>query len=206
MKVRPMTKALIFDLGKTIVGFDFKRGYAAMEGRCRYPAAEIPKRIGATDLVVRYESGRIGSRDFVAELCAILMLDMSYEEFCRVWFSVFLPGTLIDEGMIEALGRRYPLVLLSNTNPIHFEMLEANYPVLRLFERRVLSCEVGAMKPSPIIYEAAIARAGCRPSECFFTDDVAAYVEGACQCGMDAVQFHGQEQLERELRARGVQW
>jgi FMN phosphatase YigB (HAD superfamily) len=206
MKVCTMIKALIFDLGRTLVGFDFKRGYAAMEGRCRFPAAEIPKQIGTTDLVVRLESGRIGAREFVQELCGLLELNMSYEEFCQVWFSIFLPGTLVDEEWLERLGRRYPLVLLSNTNSIHFEMLEANYPILRLFERRVLSHEVGAMKPSPIIYEAAVRKAGCRPSECFFTDDVPAYVEGACQCGIDAVRFHSQEHLERELRARGVEW
>ncbi len=201
-----MIKAIIFDLGNTIVPFDFKRGYAAMEARCRYPAAEIPKRIGATDLVVRFESGQVGERAFVDELCGILDLQMSYEEFCDIWFSIFLPETLVSEDWVAALGKRYPLVLLSNTNKIHFDMLEANYPILRLFERRVLSNEVGAMKPSPIIYETAIAKAGCRPGECFFTDDVAAYVEGACQCGMDAVRFQSQQQVERELRARGVTW
>ena len=201
-----MIKALIFDLGKTIVPFDFKRGYAAMEQRCPYPAAEIPKRIGATDLVVRFESGKVEPRKFVDELCGILDLTMTYDEFCDIWFSIFLPETLISESWLSSLGRRYPLVLLSNTNAIHFEMLDANYPILRLFRHRVLSHEVGAMKPSPIIYEAAIAKAGCQPSECFFTDDVAAYIEGACQCGMDAVQFHNQEQLERDLRARGVEW
>jgi glucose-1-phosphatase len=201
-----MIKALIFDLGKTIVPFDFKRGYAAMEHRCPYPAAEIPKRIGATDLVVRFESGQVEPRKFVEELCGILDLDMTYDEFCHIWFSIFLPETLISESWLAALGQRYPLLLLSNTNAIHFEMLDAHYPILRLFRHRVLSHQVGAMKPSPIIYEAAIAKAGCRPGECFFTDDVAAYVEGACQCGMDAVQFHTQQQLERDLRARGVEW
>ena len=201
-----MIKALIFDLGKTIVPFDFKRGYAALEQRCPYPAAEIPKRIGTTDLVVRFESGKIEARKFVEELCGILDLQMSYEEFREIWFSIFLPETLIEESWLASLGERYPLVLLSNTNAIHFEMLEENYPILRLFRRRVLSHEVGAMKPSPIIYEAAIQKAGCRPGECFFTDDVIAYVEGACQCGMDAVQFQNQEILERDLRARGVEW
>lgn len=201
-----MIKALIFDLGKTIVPFDFKRGYAAMEQRCPYPAAEIPKRIGATDLVIRFESGQIEPRPFVDELCGILDLKMTYEEFREIWFSIFLPETLISESLLAALGRHYPLVLLSNTNAIHFEMLEANYPILRLFQRRVLSHEVGAMKPSPIIYEEAIRQAGCRPAECFFTDDVPAYVEGACLCGMDAVQFHDQDTLERDLRARGVEW
>ena len=201
-----MIKAVIFDLGNTIVPFDFGRGYAAMERRCPHPAAEIRRRIGATDLVVRFESGKIGDREFVRELCAILDLEMSYEEFCEVWFSIFLPGTLIAEEWLERLGRRYPLVLLSNTNGIHFDLLEAHYPVLRLFERRVLSYEVGAMKPSPIIYETAIAEAGCHAGECFFTDDVAAYVDGARQCGIDAVQFHSQEQVNRELRARGLEW
>jgi putative hydrolase of the HAD superfamily len=107
---------------------------------------------------------------------------------------------------VAALKRRYPLVLLSNTNVIHFEMLEAHYPILQLFDRRVLSHEVRAMKPSPIIYEAAVAKARCKASECFFTDDIAAYVQGACQCGIDAVQFQNQGQIERELRARGVEW
>jgi putative hydrolase of the HAD superfamily len=148
----------------------------------------------------------VGAQDFFTQLCGLLDLDMSYQEFCEVWFSIFLPSTLVDEKWVAALGQRYPLVLLSNTNAIHFEMLEANYPILRLFKRRVLSHEVGAMKPSPIIYESAIAKAGVKPGECFFTDDVAAYVEGACLCGMDAVQFRSQEQLERDLRARGVEW
>src|ERR1017187_2309979 len=146
MKVRPMIKALVFDLGKTLVPFDFKHGYALLEKRCPYPAAEIPKRIGATDLVIRFESGQVGSREFVEQLCGVLDLEMSYQEFRAIWFSIFLPGTLVDESWLAALGERYPLVLLSNTNPMHFEMLEANYPILRLFEHRVLSYQVSAMK------------------------------------------------------------
>lgn len=201
-----MIKAVIFDLGNTIVPFDFRRGYAAMERRCKYPAAEIPKRIGATDLVVRFESGKVDQHAFVKELCGILDLEMSFEEFRDVWFSIFLPETLVSEDWLAALKERYRLVLLSNTNTLHFEMLEANYPILRLFEQRVLSNEVGAMKPSPIIYERAVELAGCRPGECFFTDDVAVYVEGARACGLDAVQFHSQAQVERELRARGLSW
>lgn len=201
-----MIKAVIFDLGNTIVPFDFKRGYAAMERRCKYPAAEIPKRIGATDLVVRFESGKVDQHAFVKELCGILDLEMSFEEFRDVWFSIFLPETLVSGDFLAALKARYRLVLLSNTNTLHFEMLEANYPILRLFEQRVLSNEVGAMKPSPIIYERAVELAGCRPGECFFTDDVAVYVEGARACGLDAVQFHSQAQVERELRARGLSW
>jgi len=60
------------------------------------------------------------------------------------------------------------------------------------------------MKPQPEIYRAALALAQCRPEECFFTDDIPEYVEGARRLGIDAVQFESGEQIERELRARAI--
>jgi HAD superfamily hydrolase (TIGR01509 family) len=95
-------------------------------------------------------------------------------------------------------------VLLSNTNRIHFEGILANYPLLRHFDRYVLSYEVGAMKPDTLIYEKAIKAAGCRPEECFFTDDIEEYVEGAKRMGIDAVQFQSAAQIREELSLRGV--
>jgi HAD superfamily hydrolase (TIGR01509 family) len=62
------------------------------------------------------------------------------------------------------------------------------------------------MKPSSKIYEAAIRAAQCAPDECFFTDDIPDYVEAARAHGIDAVTFESREQIERELRSRGVRW
>jgi FMN phosphatase YigB (HAD superfamily) len=199
-------KAVIFDLGRVIVPFDFNRGYSKLAPLCGIPAAEIPGRIAPTGLVERFESGGIEPHDFVRELSKHLNLDASYENFCEIWSSIFLPDTLISESMIEGIGRNYRLVLLSNTNAIHFEMLRENYPVLRHFDSLVLSYEVGAMKPLPLIYQRAIEAAGCLPEECFFTDDMPAYVEGARAQGIDAVQFESAAQIEVELRKRGVKW
>lgn len=201
-----MIKTVIFDLGNVILPFDFKRGYAAMQPHCRYPAEEIPKRISTTDLVRRFESGQVPPRDFVRELSVLLELNVEYEEFCRIWSSIFLPDTLVPESLLAALKKRYRLLLLSNTNAIHFEMVRQSYPLLRHMDAYILSHEVGALKPSPLMYQEAIARAGCRPQECFFTDDIPAYVEGARQIGIDAEQFQGLEKLEADLRARGVEW
>jgi len=201
-----MIRTLIFDLGKVIVPFDFGRGYRRMEGICDIPAAEIPKRIGTTDLVIRFETGLVSPEDFVAELSAMLGLRVNYDQFCELWSSIFLPETLIPDAMLESLGERYRMLLLSNTNAIHFGMIRERYPFVRHFDHLVLSHEVKAMKPSPIIYREAIARAECAPSECFFTDDIAAYVEGARKEGIDAEQFVSLEKLQQDLRARGIEW
>ena len=201
-----MIKTVIFDLGKVLIPFDFSRGYRAMEQHCGYPAAEIPKRIAATDLVHRFETGLVEPRDFVEQLSRMLDLRVTYEQFCEIWSSIFLPDTLVPESLLAGIRERYRMLVLSNTNAIHFDMVRQNYPLLRHFHDLVLSYEVKAMKPSPAIYREAIARAGCRPEECFFTDDIPAYVEGARREGIDAVRFESCAQLERELAARGVRW
>ena len=200
-----MYKAIIFDLGKVLVYFDFKRGFHALEEHCPHAAAEIRRRIAATDLVPRFETGLIEPHDFVAALCGVLDLRVSYDEFCLLWNSIFAEA-LVPESLLEGLAARYRLLLLSNTNAIHFPMVSENYPFLRHFHDRVLSYEVKAMKPRPEIFRAAVERAGCRPEECFYTDDIVEFVEAARRLGIDAVQFQSAEQLERELEARGIVW
>ena len=201
-----MIKTVIFDLGKVIVPFDFARGYRAMAELCSYTPEEIPKRIGSADLVRRFECGEVAPEPFVEQLCGLLDLRLDYAHFCEIWSSIFLPDTLIPESLLQGLKKRHRLLLLSNTNAIHFSMVRENYPLLRHFDDYVLSYEVGALKPSPRIYEEAIARAQCAPGECFFTDDIAEYVAAANKAGMDAVQFQSAAQIEAELLGRGVTW
>ncbi len=199
-----MIKAVLFDLGRVIVPFDFERAYAKLEAVSGIPAAEVPGLLARTGLVARFESGEIESRDFVREVSGRLNLEIGEAGFREIWSSIFLPETLIPESLLRGIARNYRLVLVSNTNAIHFETVLENYPLLRHFHALVLSYKVGAMKPLPLIYRRAIEAAGCRAEECFFTDDIAAYVEGARAQGIDAVQFQSAAQIETELRRRGV--
>ena len=201
-----MIKTIIFDLGGVIVPFDIKLGYARLAPLCGCATEEIPRKLRSTDLVTRFETGQLSSEQFVEELSGMLSMRITYDQFCGIWNCIFLPGTLVPESLLRGLSGRYRMLLLSNTNALHFSMVEAHYPLIRHFHHKVLSYEVGAVKPSPRIYEEAIAHAGCDPEECFFTDDVLPYVEGARRAGIDAVQFQSVPQLERELRARGIQW
>jgi FMN phosphatase YigB (HAD superfamily) len=201
-----MVRAIIFDLGKVLVRFDFAIAYRALESLCPYAAADIPKRLSTTGIVQRLETGLIEPRDFVTQASALLDLHIGYDEFSRI-FSCIFTDILIPESMLEALARRYRLVLLSNTNALHFPLIQEKYGhLLRHFHSLILSHEVRAMKPNPAIYQAAIAAARCPAGECFYTDDIAEYVDAARALGIDAVQFASCAQIERELRARGIEW
>lgn len=177
-----------------------------MGERIGMPAPEVRERIHAAEIVPAYESGLVSSPDFVDAIARALGAKIDYEEFCAIWSSIFLPHTLVPEEFVAALRRNYRTVLLSNTNEIHYRMLQRTYPILSHFDAYVLSYEVKSMKPEPAIYEATLAVAQCAAGECFFTDDMPDYVAGARRAGIDAVQFQGFDKLQADLAARGVRW
>jgi len=186
------------------VPLDFERGYREISAYSPYPPEELRRRVGATDLYERAETGVIESRDFIDEMSRLLDLKTDDATFQRIWCSIFPPRTLIEDDLIGGLHERFRILLLSNTNQLHFEWIRENYSILRHFDGFVLSYEVGHMKPAPEIYREAIRQAGCRPEECFYTDDIADYVEGARAASIDAVRFTSSRQLRIDLAARGI--
>jgi putative hydrolase of the HAD superfamily len=201
-----MHKAILFDLGRVLVHFDFRIGYEALEKTCGCPAAEIPRRLAPTGLVERFESGKVEPREFFDEFRSTLGIELEFDRFCEIWSSIFTHA-ILPETMLAGLSGRYRMVLLSNTNALHFAMIREWYPhLLRHFDALVLSYEVGAMKPRADIFKAAVAAAECAPEECFYTDDIVAYVEAARAYGIDGVVFESREQLEAAMRDRGIAW
>lgn len=201
-----MIRTIFFDLGDVLVKLDFDRAYrAAAELRGGSPE-EVRRLLRESGLTGPYERGEIGSEEFHARCETLLELGLGFEAFARLWGDMFSRDELVAAELVESLGRRYQMAILSNTNELHYEWIKREYPLLGLFPRAVLSYEVGAMKPSAAIYEKAFEMTGSRPEECFFTDDRAENIEGARAVGMRAELFRGQRELERALRAAGVDW
>jgi len=108
-----------------------------------------------------------------------------YAEFTRpgVW-ELYLE---VPE-VLAALAKRYRLGVLSNFDG-RLRRILAQLGILNCFEHLVISSEVGADKPHPWIFEAALACAGIAPHEALLVgDDAACDVEGARLAGWHA--FH----------------
>ena len=138
-----MHKAIIFDLGGVLVQFDFRRAYRALARRALTPKAEISERIAATGLVERFETGLVEPRDFFAQLSRTLELRPGLRRFLPRSGTTSSPTPCFPRACSQGLAARYRLLLLSNTNAIHFEMIRQAYPLLRHFHEMMLSYEVG---------------------------------------------------------------
>ncbi len=81
----------------------------------------------------------------------------------------------------------YSLGLISNHHDGLLTVLKY-HGLDRCFESVTYSQEVGAEKPSPTIFQRALERAGCSPTEAMHVgDSLLADVEGALRCGLGAV-------------------
>jgi glucose-1-phosphatase len=197
-------KALLFDLGRVLIPFEFNRAYRAMEELTGLETAEIRGRLAATTLFREFETGLMEPEAFAAEVMRVLDFECGLTDFGTIWNSIFLPETLIPEAVIRDLQSRYRLIVVSNTNQLHFEMLRNTYVIFEYFYGFVLSYQVRAMKPDPAFYAAALRMAGCLPEECVFIDDLAENVEGAKIAGFDGIVFESFPQLALEFQLRGI--
>ncbi|MCZ2156903.1 MAG: HAD family phosphatase [Bryobacterales bacterium] len=204
MAAKSPPRALFFDLGKVLVPFDLKHAYAGFSAVSPLPVERMGERLRSSGLVERYECGQVGDEEFFEQFSELTQVNTTFERFCDIWNSIFLPATLVPESLLAELAKQHTLLLLSNTNAIHFRFLEQNYPHLRHFHHRVLSHESGSQKPDRKIFDDALTAARVKPEEAFFTDDLAENIEAARRLGIDAEVFTGVPELLRHLDCRGV--
>jgi putative hydrolase of the HAD superfamily len=195
---------MLFDIGGVIVPLTQDRALARMASACGLPATGVAARFTASRAAIRYESGQLDDEAFIREICAGLGVKLSTDQFREIWDLIFDVEPLIPVEFFRELRRRYRMVLLSNTNPLHVARLRADCPPIACFDDAAFSFEVGCMKPDPRIFEEAVRRAGCAADECFYTDDHAGYVVAARDLGIDAVPFRGFESLRSAMAERGI--
>ena len=207
-------KAVIFDIGRVIVRLDLARALEPLgarsseSGDSRTGRGPTPEQVWSTILADPrwgdWQEGRMTPWAWYEHLTARLGVALGFEEFCAAWVRALDPVTILSDEFFESLSTRCRLGLLSNTDPIHAAYIERHFSFVRYFPVRIYSNVVGASKPSPAIYQAALRELQVAPVEALYIDDIEEYAEAARQLGMDAIRFEGAAQLDVELGRRGL--
>src|SRR4030095_9333596 len=100
-------EALLFDLGKVLVDFDFDLSMRHFGPRSPLSHERFKQVVFEGDWLMRYETGAISTPDFHRYLCENAQLEMDIDEFLHAWSAVFLPGLIIPEAFLAALKQRY---------------------------------------------------------------------------------------------------
>lgn len=202
---RPLPPAaIVFDIGSVIVRVDPRRVLSILHSN----KMDSPEKIWATiqrdPLWKDWQEGRLAPQVWCAHLTHRFNFRVSFDQFREAWTSVILPDPILSNHLFARLSRHCRLVLLSNTDPIHVAFLESHFTFFRYFSARIYSCSVGASKPEPKIYQAAIHATGATPARILYIDDVLPYVRAGRRMGLDAIQFASPRQLNAALRLRSL--
>jgi putative hydrolase of the HAD superfamily len=202
---RNSIEVIFFDLGNVILPFNH---YQIAEKLARFTKNgdfQDPKKIFSylfdfnNGVINAYEVGKGTSLDFFQLIKDHLQLTLTFEAFKPIWNDIFWENKEVSE-MIRSLKGKKRLGLLSNTNPLHFDYILSEFPVVKIFDKWLLSHEVGFKKPAREIFEKAIEWAGVEPEKTLFIDDMKGHVEVASSLGMQNIHFISSQDLKDHLR------
>jgi len=199
-----MIHTCLFDLGNVLVRFSHTTMCSQIGALCGRSHEAIRDLLHDSGLQGKFEKGLLSAGKFHRELEALVGVNIDPGELQRAGSEIF---TLIEPmpailDALKASGHR--LVLMSNTSVTHFEFIIDRFDVLSRFDECVLSYKVGAVKPQPAIFRAAIKAIGCAPGECFYTDDIPEYVTAARTYGFQADVFTDPPTLLEQLARHDV--
>jgi len=201
---QPEVKAFLFDMGDVLIKFSHQRMFDQIAEVIGKPPQDVMRYFGNPELMTGYDRGDLDEEHMLRGIEGFAGRTIDRPRFINAVADIFEPNPGMFEVLTELKRRGYRMVLLSNTCRPHIELVRERFPIYRLLDDYVLSFEVRAVKPEAAIFEAALAKIGVPPEHCFYTDDIARYVEVGRSFGLQAEVFTGVENLKRQLAERGV--
>ena len=183
---------VVFDIGNVLL---------------RWDPRNLTRRLGIDDAAYAAIAAEIGfdainhrqldaGRTFAETLGPLADRFPRHRAFLKAWdtrWTETLDGPIDENVALQAELRRarVPVHALSNFSAEKFEVPRRLHPFLDDFDTRVISGQVGLVKPDREIYDYLIAASGLIPRRAVFIDDSAANIGSASALGFHTIHYTG---------------
>jgi len=187
---------IIFDLGGVILNIDYKLATQELRKFSSFQKDVEFSQKQQSELFDAYEKGEISSAEFRQLLREHYRINATDDQIDEAWNAMLLdfPQERID--LLQALGSKYRLFLLSNTNDIHMQRFNQivnesfSIPSLdSLFEQVYYSHLIGMRKPDYIVFETILNQNALKAEETLFIDDSIQHIESAQKLGIKTLHL-----------------
>ena len=169
-------RTVIFDMGGVLLNFDFDVYLNSFREIGLKEIDQMADRYRQRGPFYEIEAGAIDEKEFFRKIRSRLPQPLCDGEIAETWCR-FLTGIDPESlAAVEAVHKKKPTYLLSNSNPIHWNWVCSRYfPTEEVFRRyfdgRFLSFEMKKSKPDPEIYEEVERQLNLNPHDILFIDD-----------------------------------
>lgn len=193
MKNTNYPEYLIFDMGNVIIDIDIPLTINKLKTDLMESEFHLAENFLSSRIHMDFESGAIDEAAFRDGVRKDFKKEWEDSWIDDVWNTLLLtiPGERVQ--LLKALRKNHKLYLLSNTNSIHFKVVEeiyrrdngnSNESFRDLFDHLFLSYEMGLQKPDKKIYTTVVETIGAKPEECLFFDDLEENLTAAKEVGI----------------------
>ncbi len=201
MKQYNNISTLIFDLGGVIVDLDLAKCIQNFKELGLENIEQYLSNFGQKDFFMQFEKGQIGIPAFRNEIRKLAGTELSDAQIDKAWCSFLTQIPVEKLHLLSELKKKYRLLLLSNTNPLHIqtavaaEFSKTGKTMQDFFDKCYLSYEMGMVKPDVEIFEALLADAQVKAEECLFLDDGKKNIDTAAALGIQTYWVKPNENL-----------
>lgn len=199
-----MIKTIISDMGNVILSFDvslFLKEIAEYSRLEKDEVMDIP--ILHSSLIESFSKGIITSKNYYDRMREIFKADIPFKKFKAIYCDIFSLNSSVLKTLSYRKGKN-KLLLLSNTDVLHFSFIKQRFPEIFIFDDYILSYRVGCVKPEEKIFRTALERAEAQPEEIVFIDDRKENIRAAEKAGLKTIHFDSKKDLKAELEKYGV--
>jgi glucose-1-phosphatase len=202
--VTTVPRWLVLDLTGVVCLLDHPARLAALAADCDATPEQLYAAVWESGLDNAWDAGGHSADEIQAVFRERFGYRGDRAAFERAWVAGFLP----DERLLTVVDGVHPSVgraILSDNGPVLFAAMPRLLPqVWHRFDPVLFSCELGAVKPDPAIFRAALDRLGCAPADVLFLDDRPTNVTAARGLGLAAETYVDARQAADRIRAAGL--
>ncbi len=192
---------LIFDFGGVLINLDINKCILSFKQLGLKNFEQYLNNFAQKGFFMQFEKGQISAADFRNEIRKLTPDFLTDDQIDEAWCSFLLEIPTEKLDMLTKLRKKFRLILLSNTNIIHFPNCEkalfakSGRKVSDYFDRCYLSYEMKMAKPDKEIFENILATENVQANECLFMDDGLKNTEQAQELGIQTYLVHEREDL-----------
>jgi len=192
-------RAVFFDFGGVILRTEFQAPRQQLAERFGMDYDQLDKAVFNSESAKRASLGEMTEEQHWLEVTRRLKLPAAESSAFQ---AAFFGGDVIDHALMQFIrelrGRGLHTGLISNAWSGLRAYMEKE-KILDAFESVTISSEVGATKPKPKIYHAALDAARVSAAESIFVDDFYENIEGCEKVGMKGVFFKDPQKARKEI-------
>lgn len=195
-------QTIIFDFGGVIINLDLNQCIRNFKQLGLENFEENLSLFGQKGFFLQYEKGEIDTDQFRAGIRSLTSNPLSNQEIDNAWCSFLCDIPEKRLLLLNELRKRFRVVMLSNTNPLHIEVsAEREFRKIGktlndFFDYAYLSYKMKLAKPYPEIFRKVLETEQVEAHQCLFLDDGVKNIEQAQEMGFRTYLVQPGEDLD----------